>query len=699
MRNPLLLHSVLSAAFLSLPALAQAVPVGAPASQSRHRQSASLTVRLQTVVVTAMRQSTAINIERTPASMVAISGAALNENGDISMENVLGNVPGVVVQGQAKGFVPAIRGIGSDLPPGSGAGAVATNFDGVYDIRAEGAVLGYYDLSRVEVLRGPQGTLYGHNATAGVVNVISNDPVQKLEAGGTLEYGSYHRLGASGMINIPLSHDLAARAAFITMNQDGYLSNGQDDNVGSAGRLKVLYAPNTSFSLLLGGEFTKLGGKGMGAVPQFVTPPKHPYVATDPPNDYNHYNGYKIWANLKWNVGIGILTALPAYQHAMDSEYGFFGGHGNAGSDPDGLSQRSVEVRLNSLPGSKATWDVGYYHYGYQEKVDGYQLSYASGVYSVSPPYNFSYYRAHSDAIYGEITYPVTKIVSLNLGLRETRNWKFSSGTSPFGTIVNGTVSSNHLDYKLGIDADLSRDSFAYASVTTGYRGGGTNPADGSPFGPEKLTSYEIGVKNQLLQKRAQLNADFYYYNYQDYQATDFYIGPTGPNIIFSNVSKVRNYGVEVQGKALVTQSDLVTLSASYLRANFLSPVFFHVNPFAPALNEEGHVLPHSPKWTVVGTFQHMFNLGYRGVIQPRATIRYTSSEYVGPIETPITLQSSYWNEDLSITYRPTEAHWSVTIYGHNLSDQVIKTNNLANFTTLAPPRMFGITLSATVGQ
>jgi len=692
MRRLLLSTTAISVAlFLSNPASAQA-PAQNTSKQTTAAQSSD---QLEVVVVTAERKAT--NIEKTPISMVALQGSELNALGRVSMDDVLKNVPGVVVQGQAKGFTPAIRGLGSDLPPGSGEGAVATNFDGVYDIRAEGAVLGYYDLSRVEVLRGPQGTLYGRNATAGVVNVISNDPTQKFEAGGTVEYGNYNLLRGEGMVNLPLSDTLAVRAAFVSMNRDGFLSNGEDDNVGSAARVKVLYQPSDTFSLLVGGEYTKLGGKGAGAVPEFISPPGKPYTATDPSQDYNHFNGYKTWAQLKWDMGFGVLTVLPAYQHANDEEYGFFGGHGNAGSDPEKLEQKSGEIRLNSEPGSKVTWVAGAYHYDYDELVNGYQLSYASGVYTLGPALTYTTYHADSDALFGEISYPIIDSVRVKLGGRETWDWKTTT-TNNFGPVVGGQVTSTHFDYKIGLDADLTPNTFGYATVTTGYRPGGNNPTDGSPFKPEKVTSYEIGVKSQLLDRRLQINADVYYYDYRDYQASDFYIGPTGPLMVFSNVAKVENYGGEVEATALVTPNDLLTASVAYLSAHFRAPVYFHTNPFAPGINEDGAVLPHSPGWTLVGSYQHIFDLGDSGIVQPRVDLRYTSQQYVNPIETAYSRQPAYWSEEMALTYTPDSGNWSITGYVKNLSDEVVKTADFVGFMTLAAPRTYGVTLTAKIG-
>ncbi len=208
-----------------------------------HAQGAGAELdKLEEIVITAERREE--SIQKTSISISTVSGDDITEQGLTNVEQILKNVPAVIIVGTARGAAVAIRGLGFDLPPQVGESATSMNFDGVYNFRSESGTYGYFDLSRVEVLRGPQGTLYGRNATGGVVNVISNSPSREFEAKGTLELGNYNLLRAEGAVNVPITDNLAARAAYVAINRDGFLSNGQNDAVGQAGRLKTLYKPN-----------------------------------------------------------------------------------------------------------------------------------------------------------------------------------------------------------------------------------------------------------------------------------------------------------------------------------------------------------------------------------------------------------------------------------------------------------------------
>ena len=208
---------------------------------------------LTDIVVTAAK--TENTLQKTGISVTTVDGLKLRETGVSSTDQALRDVPNVVVQGAARGFVVAMRGVGSDLPPGVGESAVSTNFDGIYNFRAESGTLGFYDMNRIEVLRGPQGTLYGRNATGGVVNVISNDPVLgKYEGYGTVDVGNYDQLRVEGAANAPIGENVAARVSFASINRDGYLSNGTNDAVGSGMRAKLENQSFRKIQLGVGGR-------------------------------------------------------------------------------------------------------------------------------------------------------------------------------------------------------------------------------------------------------------------------------------------------------------------------------------------------------------------------------------------------------------------------------------------------------------
>jgi iron complex outermembrane receptor protein len=192
---------------------------------------------LQEVVITA--QKVRQNLQKVSTSTAVVNGEEIQERGLNRLDTVIEGTPGVVVQTQPRDYLVAVRGLGTDLSPGVGDGAVAINVDGAYNARPEGTQV-MYDLARVEVLRGPQSTYYGRSGPGGVVNIISNDPVFRKQASLGLELGSHGTRRAEGMINRPLSETVALRVAANVLQHDGYLNNGTSDSDQKSARIKLL---------------------------------------------------------------------------------------------------------------------------------------------------------------------------------------------------------------------------------------------------------------------------------------------------------------------------------------------------------------------------------------------------------------------------------------------------------------------------
>jgi len=253
---------------------------------------------LQEVVVTASRRAS--TVQKTPITINVISATDISRSGVATLENVLENVPAVNLQQNNKGYDVNIRGVGTSLDSASGDPGINTNLDGVYLRQSTEITSALFDIARIEVLKGPQGTLYGRNATGGVVNVLTNDPVDHYEVSGMVSFGNYDTLHTVGVFNAPLTDHLAMRAAFSSDRHDGYLSTGQDDEDNIAGRLKFLWTPLPAVRVMVGGSFSHDGGDGPGSV--FATSPSNSrtgevYNDHEPPGSLNNpvTNLFGIW--------------------------------------------------------------------------------------------------------------------------------------------------------------------------------------------------------------------------------------------------------------------------------------------------------------------------------------------------------------------------------------------------------------------
>ena len=692
---------------------------------------------LEEIVVTAQRVEE--NVQKTPMNVTVVSGEDIQKQGLSNMQEVLNNIPGVTVQGQVRGYNPSVRGLGTDLPPGSSQGAVATEADGVYDVRAESGRIGFFDLARVEVLAGPQGTLYGVNSDGGVVNIISNSPtLDRMSSSGQLQVGNYNLVRGEGVLNVPMSGTSAFRFAVASINRKGYLDTGANDAVGTGARVKYLYKPSDAFSLLAGIEINRLGGKGAGSVNQYNNgDATHPYFNGAPVtiptpwtdatsafygapfalgggiNDnaqFDDYHSTKYWVDVNWDLGFGSLQILPSYKDNYDQTLACGMGPCNYGADPRKLEQNSEEVRLSSPAGQAFKWAVGLYHWGYLQNTVG----------GPGGPNGTTVYQT-SDGVFGEVTVPFSDRFRGRAGLRETRDWKNANN-------VPAPASWNHLDYRGGLEYDVTDQSMAYLTVATGYRPGGfNNPAPGSSapplYKPESVRDVEVGLKSRYLDNRLQLNVDAFYYNYKDYQLLDFYsaagnycspFDPRNPPFAFPptvNLS-AKNLGLDLALSALVTDSDTINLSAEYLNAKFTSNAVISYNPIDscaafnanPAANPDEQVTvgsyvidnapqPRAPKTSATLSWEHRFKFDSGANLALRPVVHYSASQYVHPVEYAVSFQPAYTSYEASLTWSSADDKWSLAAWGRNLSNEAIKVS--LNPMMIGEPRTYGLTLSA----
>ena len=670
-------------------------------TQAHAQTSPENSGEIETIIVTSSK--TVKSIQEVPASMAVVDEEQISQAARVSASDILSNVAGVEVQGAARGQVIAIRGLGSDLPPGVGESSVSTNYDEVYSIRAEAGLLGFYDLDRVEVMRGPQGTLYGRNATAGVVNFISKDPtLDEVKGHVTGSLGNYSFKRAEGAINIPLSDTLAVRVAATGVDRDGYLSNGHADMSGDGQRIKLLYQPNDDLRILAGYDRIHLGGMGSGGVEDSNWDAGLYYTTADPDiGDGQDYTADKYYLKADWKLGAGTLTILPSYQEASGTNEGFFGGRGSSGYDPKNVEQNALEIRYASLPGAPVEWVFGYYHYDYEQYTEACVLN-TDG--SVADTAEFSNNTGDSDAIFAQATFPLSDDWRLTTGARYTKDSREAQGTAPPPVnLYTGVREDNFFDWKLGIEHNVSEDTLLFAQAATGFRPGGVNPFNGDTIVPEDLLSYEGGIKTRLMDNRLQLNSSLFYYDYEDFQIVDFFITATGPNLVFYNADAT-NWGGEFELLAAPTEYSTLNLSLAYLNSEITSDLC--LNPFGyageadaacaalstTALNFNGERLPHSPEWTLKGGYELLLEGEGGWYVVPRLDIRYVSEQYVAPSNQPAALQEGYLTGDFTVTWHSADDNLSVSAFVKNIADEAIKTAYFVGYSIPGAPREFGIT-------
>ncbi|MES2126177.1 MAG: TonB-dependent receptor [Pseudomonadota bacterium] len=419
---------------------------------------------IQEVLVTAQRTPSLAS--KTPVAMTVLSGAALERSGIDSPAALGARSPNVELDGAADGLKITIRGVTNADTTEKGDPSAAFMLDGIYIARPQSQNLAFYDIDRVEILRGPQGTLYGRNTTAGAINVISNAPSARLEAAAGLEVGSYASRKASAMFNVPLSQALAVRAAFAANRHDSYLDNHQGtshhlglDRDDASARLSARLALGQDAALLLRVDHSTVNDNNDSIVPDtnfyrdVASGNPSWYDASTaarlangfvPPNGapaqgFSHKDTTGVTAELNWKIGSATLSYLGghrSFEHDFLVNYYYRVAPGFALGVREGyggsFAQNSHELRLATAGGGALTAQAGLYYF--KETSHAVASFRDLELLGLPPYYVFPHgpTSSRSQALFGQATWRVTQALRLTAGARFTDDAKERVGSTNF---------------------------------------------------------------------------------------------------------------------------------------------------------------------------------------------------------------------------------------------------------------------------
>ncbi len=690
---PVLAFSLVHAA-----AFAQATPVpsadaasastGAASAADAIRPGATSTLTVQQVVVTAERRTQ--DLQKTAVSITVIDGQTLAQQNKTDVASIIQGVPGVVFQAIKPDGDPVIsmRGVGTDNPLGNP--GVALYLDG---ITMKQAAFQFFDMDRVEVLRGPQGTLYGRGAPAGAVNFITRDPTNKLGAEGTIGIGNYGLYDVTAIGNIPIGDMLAVRMGVNAEKRNGYFDNRLSDSDQTNARIKLKFQPTKTFSLVLGYDTYWNRSKGAGEVNLNADNSIPGYVSDAPTTDGLgvHDEFHKFNANMNWDLGAVTLTYLGSFQNYSEDSATYFGGNSNHALEKPDLA-RTHEIRVSSNGRDALSWIVGVYAQDTTlDAVTGIQNGLFSGSFS-----NLT--NTTSRALFAEATYALTQDWRFTLGGRRSDDTYKSNLPQTFNFLVppppggfpNLNFDSvpasnkfNHTDYKARVEKAFGPNSMAYATISTGYRpGGAAGNGDGTTqqYGIEVNRAVELGTKNRFLDGRLQLNAEVFRYEYSGFQQA---FQASGSPFVSILSHPARFFGGEVEGKAALTTNDQLSLNVSLLSARYL---------------DVSLPVPHSPHSTLGLGYEHDFDLPNGGTLRMGGDATYQTRTYTNYSATvdPGMLQPAYTIGNLSLGYESPDDKFTVTGYIHNVGDKLYKlsVNQVqggADTAAISPPRTAGL--------
>ncbi|WP_313802553.1 TonB-dependent receptor [Sphingobium sp.] len=584
------------------PALAQNA---ATSTDLNGQKTDNETTSIGDIVVTANRRSQ--KIQDVPIAISAISGDAAKTQGITGTASLQIAVPSLVITHQADLAQPYLRGLGSSNGAPNAEPSVAIYVDGVYYPSAFGNLFDFNNIERIEVLKGPQGTLFGRNATGGVIQILTKDPGSSPEGNFEIGYANYNTLSAQGYVSAPLTDNIGFNFAALYKNQgDGWGKNiftGKDTvgeyNLGF--RSKLVFNLGTA-TIKLAGDWTRLkSGAVNGQNPPGTTNVNFPLILAtgmgDPyPGKYNTNNDFEQKSGVKTGgASLTVENDFGPLQVKSISAYRETNGYWTLDQDLSpwtGLSailnqeakMYSQEVHLLSPSSSKLQWLVGAYYFNYKagnapQILFGQLLDpnfpgcAISSTCSSTGGFDLrDHTKSTSFAVFAQGTYPIFDKTNLTVGGRYTWDKVNFAGTTYFGgtnVIVPGiggpisaTLKKDAPTFRVSLDHKFTRDIMAYVSWNRGRKSGGFDlsaismPLNASnPFQPEKLNAYEVGLKTELADGKVRFNVGGYYYDFKNMQFQKII---AGNGVTFNSPLGAQMYGVEADLLAQVTDNLLI---------------------------------------------------------------------------------------------------------------------------------------------
>jgi len=690
------------------PALAQQTPQEPPPQAAPPQAAPPATsndAAIPEIIVTA--QYRAQNLQDTPLSITAVNSEMLTARSQTNITQVANQAPNVTLIPAGAVFGPAIgasiRGVGQfDFNPAYEPG-VGLYIDDVYYATLTGGVFDLLDLDRVEILRGPQGTLTGRNSEGGAIKLFSKQPDATDSGFVEATYGNRNEIALRGSANFKITDTLFGRISGVYKQQDGYVDQldygcvhpGNAEGIPAyrasgdcvAGRFgetshqavrgQLRWNPSEQFDITIAGDYSHEDRANAGEVLTFSPDPNFLCGRFCNYADFRNgsfqaqnrtrFEGGGASANATYHFNDSLaLTSITAYRRYVAT----FGTDDDYTPDPAIAAEGdnrlrhhffSEELRLNGKVGEFAEFTLGGYYSKqkttyYTRQDIGYIVPGASLQFIGNDPV-----KADSKAVFGTVIVHPTEALTLTGGLRYTkeskdytfvrRNYDGSTLTglgAAFGlTALDGLTShysGDRVDYRASVDYRISPAVLVYATVSTGFKGGGVSArpfnaaqALNGTFKPETLTNYEIGIKNDLFDRRLRLNLSAFINDYKDIQlplafCNAFEDPPLPPDVVdpspcgvVTNAGNARFKGVELEISARPLPGLSIDGSASYLHSKFKSLI--------PAVGSNvllSDPATTAPKWKWSWGIQYEADLGHSGSITPRFDMSYNGSMYEG---------------------------------------------------------------------
>ena len=670
---------------------------------------------LEEITVTAQKKST--SLQQTPLAITAMTGDMLESAGIGSTLDLQLATPGMVMSPAVVVGFTFIRGIGTDIDSVGSDPSVAYYLDGVYIPRPAATIQELTDVDRVEVVKGPQGTLYGRNATGGVINIITKLPSDKFQGSARAGFGDYGSQKFSGTVSGPLVGDrLLGSVSISKTKHDGYTENlflggTVGDRDGWVGHGILRYRPSDNLDVVMavdhsddddsrGGDLKVLSADAPAAALAGGTVPSDPRkVLLDfKPTFKSTSDG--VSGKVTWKANGLTFTSITAYR-----KYGFKGsidvdgtqvGFFNQNASTTDSKSFSEELQLTSSQAGRTEWIAGLYYFT-EDASQKFNLDLP--LFGLGLNLNGSN-KTTALAPFGQLTYKITDKLRVTGGLRYNREEK----DHQVATFFNGIPTGNSTDKKrwtdwtpkFGVDYQASDNLFLYASITSGFKSGGFNSTAIQPaFNPEKILSQEAGLRWDYWEGRGRFNLTGFHYNYKDLQTNKY--TPLGI-VTIENAAKATVQGLEAEFALVPVQGLTLNLGAAFLDAKY--DEYLTADPERPALgvqNLSGNKLTHAPDLTVSASAQYAMSLGGNGNLVSRVQFAYRGKSFYTPFNDIGVSDHGYRLWDASLRYTDPNDRWNAQLFVRNIGNELYLTHmaRSAAFTGTVgyygAPRTYGI--------
>ncbi len=667
---------------------------------------------LEEIVVTARKMKE--NLQTTPVAVTVVSSKTLDNLSITNIKEIENITPNLQATSGFSGSATAanffIRGIGQEDFLSTTDPGVAVFVDGVYMARTVGSAIDTADIERIEVLKGPQGTLFGKNTIGGAINITTAKPDKELRGFVEGTVGNLGRFDGRFMANAPISDKFFVKITGVTRNNDGFdkrivdgVMLGDDKTVG--GSLQARWVPTEQLDIVLSTDFTHrrahiaaqtnlaVGPGGLTDVYYFATgvdpldftpvsDPVHQSSSGVRPTDNLDVFGASLTVN--YDFGDMALKSISAFRRMK----------ADTGTDFDGTplpindqlvhqdeKQYSQEFQLSQQT-QKVKWVLGAF---YMHEKTNEQIENHFAVFYLPPPFGYSApvgtgptsvanLKTNNFALFGQGSYYLTEKLSLTAGLRWTVEKKNILIVTPFGLgsepiHAPGDHTWRNLSPKFGIEYQASDDFMVYASVTRGFKSGSYNGRtdrsnDFFPYGPEKVWSYEAGFKSEFADKRIRLNAAAFYTKYQGLQLSVAATDSRGlPYFPVENAGNVDIKGLEVELQARPVEALNVFANIGLTDENWT-----YIKSGASVTKDSR--LPFMSHFTGVIGGDYAVPVPSFGSLVLGANYSYRDAYFVSSDNSPYLKQGSFGLLDAHVAIEPENGTWQVRFWGKNLTNE-----------------------------